>query len=221
LNYAERQKVVGYKVPRWGEIVFLAPMFGATENNWMFIFNKRENCWYDTPLPVDGRSAAAFAEQFPYPILSSALGMTPVGQNTGIVYPMWQHEFMHDQVRGNDISAIDSWILSPSLASVGGGLSLWGSAAAAPDDVWTEYAYLEEDFLFNNNLEFTVFGREYPQDQDTQLAQVNITKQPTGNSFDLQVQARYMRWKIEANEQGGYFVMGSPLLAYRAGDRSR
>lgn len=221
LNYAQRQKVVGYKIPRWGEIVWLAPMFGAIENNHMFVYNVRENSWYDTPLPTDGRSAAAFAEQFPYPILGSANGVLPMGQNTGTVYPMWQHEIGYSAVRGNEVDAIDSWILSPSLASVGGGLSLFNSPAAAPDDVWTEYAYLEPDFKFNNSLQFTVFGREYPQDQDTQLKQVTIVKQTTGNSFDLQVQARYMRWKIEANEQNGYFEMGQPLISYRPGDRSR
>lgn len=221
VNIVQRQKVFGYKIPRWGEIVFCAPLFGATECNWMFVFNVRENFWYDTPLPMDGRSAAYFAQSFPYPIMGSAMGLTPIGQNTGVDYPLWQHEFGNDQVRGNQITAIPSWIESPSLALVGGGVSPFGSPAAAPDDSWTELVYFESDFKFNQTLNLTVYGREYPQDQDTILNETQIVQQTTGNYYDLQVQARYLRWRIEVNEQGGFYIMGQPLFSYRPGDRSR
>ena len=221
INFAQRQKVIGFKVPRWGEIWWCAPLFGATENNYAIIYNIREKSWYSTPLPTDGRSAAAFAQTFPYPIMGSALGMTPIGQNTGTVYPVWQHEIGNSAVRGQNVDAINSWIKSPNLALVGGGLSLFGSPAAAPEDVFTELTYFEPDFKFNNTLQFTVLGRKYPQDADTVLNQTTITQQTTNNRFDLQCQARYLRWMIAANETGGFFNMGQPLISYRTGDRSR
>lgn len=221
LNFAQRQKVFGFKVPRWGEIWWCFPTGTNTECNHAVIFNVRENYWYDTPLPTDGRSAAYFAQTFPYPIMGSAYGLTPIGQNSGVDYPLWQHEFGRNQIRGNEVDAIKSNILSPSLSLVGGGLSAFGSPLAAQQDVWTEIAYLEPDFLFNQNLSFTVFGREYPQDQDAELNNTIVTKTPNKSNYDLQVQQRYLRWKIEANEQNGYYVMGAPLISYRTGDSSR
>ena len=220
LNFEQRQKVFGWKIPRWGEICWAFPTGQNTECNHAVVFNKRENYWFDYELPTDGRSAAYFAQTFPYPIMGSAYGLTPIGQNSGVDYPLWQHEIGTNQVRGTQVNAILSSIESPSLALVGGGLSLFSSPAAAPDSVWTELAYLESDFKFNNTLQFTVLGREFPQDQDTILNQTTIIKQPTNNKFDLQVQARYLRWVISTNEMNGFFQMGQPLLSYRTGDRS-
>ena len=219
LNYAQRQKVFGFKVPRWGEIWWCAPMFGATECNWAFIYNVRENTWYDTPLPSDGRSAAYFADTWQYPIMSSANGLVPIGANTGLNYPLYQHELGTDFVRGNQINAIDSYVLSPTISLVGGGLSAFGGAIAQQENVFTEYAFFEPDFKFGNNLMFSVYGRMYPQDADTLLNQTTITQQSMNNHYDLQVQARYLRWKIESNSQGGFYVMGQPLISYRTGDR--
>lgn len=221
LNTEYSQKVFGFKIPRWGEIWWCFPTGQNTECNHAIIFNKREGYWYDTPLPSDGRSAAYFAQTFPFPIMASANGLTPIGRNTGIDYPLWQHEFGTNQIRGNEVDAIDSFIISPSLSMVGGGTSIWGSPAAAPDDCWTELAYMEQDFKFNQTLNFTVLGREYPQDQDQVLNQTTITQQTTGNTFDLQVQQRYLRWKLNVNEQNGFFIMGQPLFAFREGDKSR
>jgi hypothetical protein len=220
LNYAQRQKVFGFKIPRWGEICWCAPMFGATECNWMFVYNTREQTWYDTPLPTDGRSAAFFPQTWQYPVMASALGLTPIGQNSGTVFPLWQHEFGNDEVRGNQVNAIPKSIKSPALSMVGGGLSLFGSAAAQPDSVQTQMAFLEPDYLYNNSLVFEVLGRMFPQDTDTPLNTTTITKTGPRNFFDLQVQDRYLRWIISSNEQGGYFIQGQPLLHYRPGDHS-
>lgn len=220
LNFAQRQKVFGFKVPKWGEIVWCAPLFGATECNWMFVYNVREGTWYDTPLPTDGRSAAFFAQAWQYPVMGSALGL-PAMSGGGTAYPLWQHEFGVNQIRGSIVDAIPSSIISPSMSLVGGGLSGLGSPVAAPEDVWTELAYFEQDFDFGPSLNLSVLGRQYPQDQDTVLNTRTITKLATMNSYDLQIQARYLRWKIESNVGGGFFNMGQPLMAFRPSDRSR
>lgn len=219
INMTYRQKVFGFKVPRWGELWFCFPTGTNTECNHAVIYNVRENYWYDTPLPSDGRSAAYFAQTFAYPIMGSAYGLTPIGQNTGVDYPIWQHEYSTNQIRGSQITAIESFIISSNLALVGGGLSVWGTPAAAPESVWTELVRCEPDFKFNQTLNFTVYGREFPQDQDTILYQTQITQMTTGNTFDMQIQARYLRWRIDANEQNGFFTMGAPLIGYRTGDR--
>lgn len=223
LNFDQRQKVFGFKVPRWGEIWFCAPLFGATECNWAIIYNVRDNTWYDTPLPSDGRSAAYFAQSWQYPIMGSANGLVPIGQNTGVDFPLWQHEFGFDRIRGNNVDAIESFFVSPTMSLVGGGLTPLGNPVAGNESVFTQMAFFEPDFQYGNSLQISTFGREFAQDTDTLLNDVNILNPanlpPEGqNLFDLQVQQRYLRWKIASNIAGGYYIMGNPLLYYRKGD---
>ena len=70
LNYAQRQKVFAYKVPRFGEIWWCFPFGDSTEPNHAIIYNVRENTWYDTELPNDGRGAGLFPAVFSKPLLS-------------------------------------------------------------------------------------------------------------------------------------------------------
>jgi len=70
LNYAQRQKVFAYKVPRFGEIWWCFPFGDSTEPNHAVIYNVRENTWYDTALPNDGRGAGLFPAVFRKPLLS-------------------------------------------------------------------------------------------------------------------------------------------------------
>ena len=214
LNYAQRQKVFGFKVPRWGEVCFCAPMFGAVECNWMFIYNVRENSWYDTPLPADGRSAAYFAQAWQYPVM---FGANPYPST----YQLWQHEYGDDEVIGQNVNAIDKYILSPSASIVGGGLTFLGSAAATPSDNWTQLVRFEGDFVLNGSvLNVVILGRTNAMDSDTQLDIQSIPNSGFGNCFDTNAQARYVRFQLNSNEQGGSFIMGTPLISYRQGDQN-
>lgn len=70
LNYAQRQKVFAYKVPRFGEIWWCFPFGDSLEPNHAVIYNVRENSWYDTALPNGGRGAGLFPSVFSKPLLS-------------------------------------------------------------------------------------------------------------------------------------------------------
>jgi hypothetical protein len=70
LNYAQRQKVFAYKVPRFGEIWWCFPFGDSLEPNHAVIYNVRENTWYDTALPNGGRGAGLFPAVFSKPLLS-------------------------------------------------------------------------------------------------------------------------------------------------------
>jgi hypothetical protein len=70
LNYAQRQKVFAYKVPRFGEIWWCFPFGDSLEPNHAVIYNVRENTWYDTELPNGGRGAGLFPAVFSKPLLS-------------------------------------------------------------------------------------------------------------------------------------------------------
>jgi len=70
LNFAQRQKVFAYKVPRFGEIWWCFPFGDSEEPNHAIIYNVRENTWYDTALPNGGRGAGLFPAVFRKPLLS-------------------------------------------------------------------------------------------------------------------------------------------------------
>lgn len=212
LNFAQRQKVFGFKIPRWGEIWWCFPLGNSVECNHAIIYNVRENTWYDTPLPHDGRSAAYFAQSWQYPVM---FGATSFPDGT---YQLWQSEYGVDEVIGNTINAIQSYIESPSLSIVGGGLTFAGSPVFTPDDVWTQMVRFEGDFVLGNTITIDILGRAFAMDTDTILDSNVITQ--TSNNFDSQAQSRYMRWKIGSNSQGGGYIMGTPLISYRPGDRN-
>ena len=70
LNYAMRQKVFAYKVPRFGEIWWCFPKGDSIEPDHAIIYNIRENTWYDTALPNFGRGAGLFPAVFPKPLMT-------------------------------------------------------------------------------------------------------------------------------------------------------
>lgn len=92
LNYAQRQKVFAFKVPRFGEIWWCFPFGDSTEPNHAVIYNVRENTWYDTELPNGGRSAGIFPAVFRKPLMAGVdpgtaqcYGATVAGGGTGYV----------------------------------------------------------------------------------------------------------------------------------------
>ena len=71
LNYNQRQKVWGTKVPRFGEIWWFYPRGDATECTDVIIYNVRENTWYDVGSAEGARrSAGYFAQVFQFPIMA-------------------------------------------------------------------------------------------------------------------------------------------------------
>ncbi len=70
INMSQRQKVFAIKVPRFGEIWWCFPRGTSTEPNHAIVFNVRENTWYDTALPNEGRGAGLFPAVFQKPLMS-------------------------------------------------------------------------------------------------------------------------------------------------------
>jgi hypothetical protein len=82
-----RSKVFAFKVPRYGEIWWCYPREDATECTHAVIYNVRENTWYDTELPANGRAAGAFNNSFAAPILAGAVpGDNAVGATGTITF---------------------------------------------------------------------------------------------------------------------------------------
>jgi len=67
LNYSQRQKVWGMKVPRFGEIWWFYPRGNATECTDVIIYNVREQIWYDS---VIARSAGSSSQLLKFPVMA-------------------------------------------------------------------------------------------------------------------------------------------------------
>lgn len=67
LNYSQRQKVWGMKIPRYGEIMWFFPYGDATECDRCVIYNVREQTWYDS---ANARSAGFYSQVFRYPVMA-------------------------------------------------------------------------------------------------------------------------------------------------------
>ena len=70
LNQTYRQKCFAFRVPRHSEIWWCFPFGDATECTHAIIYNIREQVWYDTELPNQGRAAALSPAIFRRPMLS-------------------------------------------------------------------------------------------------------------------------------------------------------
>lgn len=70
LNFAQRHKVWGTKIPRYGEIWWFFPFGDNTECSHAVIYNIREKCWYDVELP---RSAGYHSQTLPFPMMAGAV----------------------------------------------------------------------------------------------------------------------------------------------------
>lgn len=208
LNFTQRQKVFGYKIPRWGEIVWCFPKGTSTECNWMVVYNVREDTWYDSPLPTDGRSAAYFAQSWQYPVMGGATTYPSTD------YQLWQHEYQYDEVIGTTSNAIESFIETSDISIVGSGMG------NNDQSVWTQLVGMEPDFLFGDELRIEILTREFAQQDNETVETKNITiSSPNGGYFDTQKQARYIRWRIGSNIQNGFFIWGDPKIFYKLGDR--
>jgi len=209
LNFANRQKVFAYKVPRWNEIWWCFPSSNAAECDRAVIFNYAGNFWYDTALPNGGRSAGVFDMIYNYPIMA---GVSP-NADTSNGYSMWQHETGLDEVSGTTAmsKAIPSWIETSEFNLVvptQPGQNGMNRALA--------YSYMEPDFQQVGTLELTVVTKASPQ--STPIVDPNgpyyLVENPPQNEIlqPLKITGRLTRFKITSNEVGGNYVFGSPLI---------
>ena len=71
LNYNQREKIWGTKVPRYGEIWWFYPRGDATECTDVIIYNVREQVWYDAGSAEGARRSFGYYTQvFQYPIMA-------------------------------------------------------------------------------------------------------------------------------------------------------
>jgi len=197
LNFSQRQKVWGTKVPRYGEIWWFYPTMNQAECGRAVIYNVRESTWYDTSI---ARSCGYFSQVFRNPLW---FGVDPTAADT---YRLWVHETGVDQVIENQAQAIQSYFTTCDLSwcASGPGESWIGV------DRWTRIDRIEPDFVQTGQMTATILGKKYAQSTETQETVYYFD--PTTEKFDINQQRRQMRIKFESNVAGGNYQMGQPLL---------
>lgn len=205
MNYAYRQKVFAFKVPRWGEIWWCFPMGSATECNHAVIFNTRLQIWYDTPLPDGGRSAGLFAKVYTKPFMCD-VDLT----NTG--YTLWQHETGFDKVIGSTIQPILSSFTTHEISPI-----LLPPGQGAQDKAY-RVSLLEADFNQSGDINCVVLNRANARTEQVASTPILIPELTPGvvpsaaeQITRISQNARLLAFQFTSNEPGGDYEMGHTI----------
>lgn len=200
LNYQYRQKMFVMKVPRYGEIWWCAPMFGATECNWAIVLNVRENTWYDTPLPLGLRTSGLYAQVYPKPFMTDA-ELTDTG------YTMWQHETGVDKTNGSNVEPVPSFFTTCDTTVI--------TSEKAVDKAM-RVAVIEPDFIQSGEMYCQISGKTNARSEDVFSEQKTF---PADNGHlaaadqvvRFKENRREMRFTFGSNTQGGDYQMGQVI----------
>jgi hypothetical protein len=233
LNRAASQKVFAFKVPRFGEIWWCYPRGDATECTHAIIYNIREQTWYDTQLPNDGRSAGEFATQFATPLLTGVkfnenkaapvIRETEAGDirvtETGDIrilytndnYKFWQHETGVNEVDINNLNAIQSYFETADISD----LVMQGKNKSLRCEL------LEPDFVQSENMTVQIVGRSNARAKDIAGEVKTIVPNPS-TPFEQVVFfkeiRREMRFRFESNIINGDYQMGQVIAHIEEAD---
>lgn len=207
INKRERNKVFAFKVPRYGEIWWCYPRGDATECTHAVIYNVRENTWYDTELPANGRAAGAFNNAFAAPILAGAVG-------AGSDYRVWVQEQGVDEIDGQVINPIRSYFETADLSSLTQG-----------KNEYLRITRIEPDFVQNGDMTVQVTGRanaRAPEVYSSNFTFVdpNNINEPFQEIVMLKEQRRELRVRFESNEVYGDYQMGQIIGHVSTGDKT-
>jgi hypothetical protein len=235
LNYAMRQKVFAFKVPRFGEIWWCFPKDDSLEPNHAIIYNVRENTWYDTPLPNGGRSAGLFPAVFRRPLMAGAIPelnpidyrvtqdsadtrVTENGLDQRITeesgeprYRFWVHEEGVDEIDGLARNPIQSYFETADLS-----LPVMSQTNKA-----LQALLLEPDFVQSGPMTVQVIGRanaRAPEVYGPVMEIVENPQTPQEQVVFFKEQRRELRFRFESNCLGGNYQMGLVLAHVQPGD---
>ena len=205
LNTQQRAKVFAFKVPRFGEVWWCYPRGSATECTHAVIFNVRENCWYDTMLPMSGRTAGTYNNSLASPLLTGA-------EATASGYQLWIHERGVDEINGIDLDPINSYFETADLSSI-----VQGKNEAL------RITEIEPDFVQAGPMTVQVSGRanaRAPEVYSTQFSFPESATQPYEQIVMLKEQRRELRVRFGSNAIGGDYQMGQIIGHMDTGDRT-
>jgi hypothetical protein len=207
LNKAQANKVFAFKVPRYGEIWWCYPRGDATECSHAVIFNVRENTWYDTELPLNGRSAGQYSNSFRAPMLTGAIG-------DGSDYRVWVQEQGVDEIDGSEINPIISYFQTADLSSLVQGRN-----------EYLRITRIEPDFVQNGPMTVQVTGRANARAPEVVSSIFTFVDpkdvvEPQQQIVMLKEQRRELRVRFESNAVYGDYQMGQIIGHVSPGDKT-
>jgi hypothetical protein len=205
LNSLNHSKVFAYKIPRYGEIWWCYPRGDATECTHAVIYNVRENTWYDTELPANGRAAGSFNNSFAAPILAGAVG-------EGSDYRVWVQEQGVDEIDGQITSPIESYFETADLSTLPQG-----------KNEYLRITEIEPDFVQNGPMTVQVTGRanaRAPEVYSSLFTFPESATEPYQQIVMLKEQRRELRVRFESNAVGGDYQMGQIIGHVDSGDKT-
>ena len=233
LNYSQRQKVFAMKVPRFGEIWWCFPFGDSIEPNHAIVYNLREDTWYDTPLPNEGRSAGLFPAVFRKPLMTgvqptllpidtritetSDIRITEAGEprvteeSGDPEYRFWVHEVGTDEIDGLSVNPIQSFFETADIS-----LPVQAQTSRA-----TQVLLMEPDFVQSGDMTVQVRGRANARASEVGGAVKTIVETPQTPQEQViyfKDQRRELRFRFESNTLGGDYQMGLILAHVQPGD---
>lgn len=205
LNQKQRSRVFAFKIPRFGEVWWCYPRGDATECTHAVIYNVRENSWYDTQLPNQGRSAGQFNNSFAAPVLTGV-------ENTGSGYRVWVHEQLTDEYDGPNILPILSYFETGDISQ-----TLQGK------NEYLRITTIEPDFVQSGPMTVQVTGRanaRAPEVYSTQFEFPETATAPYEQIVMLKEQRRELRVKFVSNSVYGDYQMGQIIGHLSTGDKT-
>lgn len=235
INMRYRQKVFAMKVPRYGEIWWCFPKGDSTEPNHAIIFNVRENTWYDTALPNNGRSAGVFPAVFRKPLMAGSepylladdtrivesggdIRVTEDGVDYRVTeesgeprYKFWVHEVGTDEIDGIYENPVQSYFETADLSL----------PVTAQQNKALQVVLLEPDFVQSGPMTVQVRGRANARAQEVNGDVMTIPETastPQEQVVFFKTQRRELRFRFESNCIGGDYQMGLVLAHVQPGD---
>jgi hypothetical protein len=203
INKSQSGKVFAFKVTRYGEVWWCYPRGDAEECTHAVVYNVRENTWYDTELPNNGRSAGSFNNSFAAPILTGVEG-------TGGDYRIWIHEQGVDEINGPVINPILSFFEMGDLSN-----------AAQGNNQYVRISRIEPDFVQSGDMTVQIVGRANARSQEvygTIFTFPDQATQPYEQIVMLKEQRRELRVRFESNAVYGDYQMGQVIGHISNGD---
>lgn len=207
MNWDAAGKSFAFKVPRYGEVWFCAPLFGNSECSHAAIWNIRENTWYDTELPNGGRGAGYFAQGFRFPIMGGTK------KNAAGKYALWVHENGTDETSVDEKPiAVRSYYDTPYLGSV---------KSQQPNELATSFGQLEADIVQTGDM--TIYPRGTFNARGGAAKGKTVTlkaiPEPKEQIIAFKDEYRVGNLHFESNCLGGNYITGKSILHTTPGAR--
>lgn len=138
---------------------------------------------------------------------------TAVISNINNLYGLYIHEKGKNVVKGEYVSAIQSYFVTSDIGLPAGGI--------VQDQVegmnnWTRLIRIEPDFAQDGDMNMYVLGREFPNSEEVVSSPYSFSS--TTEKIDLRIQQRLLRLKFESNTSDGDYQMGKVILHTEPGD---